>query len=378
MSSAGQPDFFENSEDIEEQEDEEEELRKQEAETRKRHLPEAAASPAKKPSHELQDHEAEELVAMALGEHPQQPAPVPGKLNFRIIRPVVKQILILFEANFLKHFIGLLKAFHTSVKFVIDKQGIHGAFLDTAHVIIMRFELRAEKLRRFECTDKPVELGLDLEKLALIISTAGPHDWILLKHNPSAGGTVGLIELSVWERQAAAAAVPSQPPKGRAATAKKPAEPRLEKSSSYRMALQEDENICPEPHEIVEPAQLEMPGSQFFAMINKLSRFSDVVRMHIEPELFRLSVGSEGGEGGEEVVRQARSDGSLQPCLFACTGEQICDVSFGTAYLSRLAAVATLARTMTIALKRDCPLKLVFPLELGWLEFYLAAQVEVD
>ncbi|KAG1670278.1 hypothetical protein FOA52_003628 [Chlamydomonas sp. UWO 241] len=86
----------------------------------------------------------------------------------------------LVQGNLLKKVVDGVKELCKEVNWDISSTGIQMQSMDSSHVCLVSFDLRADGFDHFRC-DRPLTLGIPLENLAKILKCAGTSDIVTLK-----------------------------------------------------------------------------------------------------------------------------------------------------------------------------------------------------
>ena len=78
----------------------------------------------------------------------------------------------LVQGNLLKKLVDATKELCKEVNWDISTSGIGMQSMDSSHVCLIAFNLRADGFDHFRC-DRPLTLGINLENLAKILKCAG-------------------------------------------------------------------------------------------------------------------------------------------------------------------------------------------------------------
>ena len=102
----------------------------------------------------------------------------------------------MFEARLtqgilLKKMVDSIKELCKEVNFDCSENGIQMQSMDSSHVCLVHFELKADGFDHFRC-DRPQTLGINLENLAKILKCAGNNDIITMKAEDN-GDTLTLM-----------------------------------------------------------------------------------------------------------------------------------------------------------------------------------------
>ena len=97
----------------------------------------------------------------------------------------------LTQGSLLKKLVDAIKELCKEVNWDISTNGISMQSMDSSHVCLVAFNLRADGFDHFRC-DRPLTLGINLENLAKILKCAGSNDIITMKADDN-GDTLTLM-----------------------------------------------------------------------------------------------------------------------------------------------------------------------------------------
>ncbi len=118
-------------------------------------------------------------------------------------------------------------------------------------------------------------------------------------------------------------------------------------------------------------ADLTLPSITFGNLVDQFKMFGDTLEIHCSEENVGLSANS--SETGKMTV-----DISIDDIIsFAIDEGEILHLSFSLNHLHNICCYSKIAQNMDISLKRECPIKITFPLDEDdcYLRFYLAPKI---
>jgi Proliferating cell nuclear antigen, C-terminal domain len=256
-----------------------------------------------------------------------------------------------FEAVFLKTLLAFLVPFQPTIPITVQPSGLFIEATNTSHTSVVRIALTGLKV----FSGGNLKFAFSGEKLASVIDSMPRGGRVTLTHSSD---TTLLNVHAIYN----------------GIVEKKDVRKGLEREINYRLSLIDDER---EAVEIVDTpcGSVIIESEAFFQILDNLLKSADLVTLTLRRESLRFSVGTSDGEGGEHIIHQHTSAGSLQTCLFFCEPEQEIEAIFSLSLMNQLKPLRTLAPQLTVRIPKAMPLCISVTLEYGELNFYLAPQI---
>ena len=171
----------------------------------------------------------------------------------------------LTQGSLLKKLVDAIKELCKEVNWDISTNGISMQSMDSSHVCLVAFNLRADGFDHFRC-DRPLTLGINLENLAKILKCAGSNDIITMKADDN-GDTLTLMFES--EKQ-----------------------DRISDVDLKLMSIESEHLGIPEQDYSVESS---MPSSEYQRIVRDLASIGDTVAVSATKEGIKFSTSGDIG-----------------------------------------------------------------------------------
>lgn len=119
-------------------------------------------------------------------------------------------------------------------------------------------------------------------------------------------------------------------------------------------------------------ADLTLPSMTFGSLIEQFKVFGDTLEFHCSEEIVKLSANS--SETGTMTVDIPIDD----IVSFAINEGETLQLSFSLNHLHNICSYSKIAKNMDISIKKDCPIKITYPLDEDkcYITFYLAPKID--
>ena len=246
----------------------------------------------------------------------------------------------LATAALLKKLVEALRELVTNINLECCPDGLTVQAMDTSHVALVTFILRASSFDEFRC-DGPQTLGLSLEKLAKVLRAADNDDAVVLRVEDQATRLSLVFE-------------------GRN-------EDKISEFKLNLLTLDSEHLGIPESEY---SAVITMPSSQFNRVCKELGQLSESLTIDVNKQRVQFSVEGEDGEG--IITFRHRETGDNKTVLQV--SEPI-RMSYAMRYLLLFNKSSTLADQVMISFAAALPLVVHYEFDLGEMKYYLAPKV---
>jgi len=240
----------------------------------------------------------------------------------------------------LKKIVEALRDLVTEVNLDCTAEGISLQAMDSSHVALVTFHLRAADFEEFHC-EQHHTLGLSLGNWLKVIKCAENDDRVTLRTDNS-GSTLTFI----FEGKSD------------------------EKVSEFQLNLLtiDSEHLGIPEQEY--SAVITMSSSQFARICREMSQLSDTLIIDVDKQRVKFSVSGDAGEGA--VTLKHKDTGNDKTIIEVA--ERVC-MSFALRYLNLFNKAATLGELLYLSLSPDLPLVVHFEFELGEMKYFLAPKI---
>jgi proliferating cell nuclear antigen len=247
----------------------------------------------------------------------------------------------LAKALTFKRLIDSVRELVTDVNIEVSAAGLALQAMDTSHVALVSFLLRAGEFENFSC-EAPQLFGVTVANLAKVLKCAENEDRIILRSEPNSQKLTVIFEGADDSR-----------------------------ISLFKLNLINlDSDLLGIP-DLSYTAAIQMRSQEFARVSNELGRFSDTISVRVERDRVTFGVSGDIGEG--DITFQHRPRGP-DPTAVHC--EQPVSCAYAMRYLALFAKAAVLAPEVILSVSEGQPLIVSFEFGVGFLKFYLAPKVD--
>lgn len=246
----------------------------------------------------------------------------------------------LATAVLLKKLVEALRELVTNINLECTAEGIELQAMDTSHVALVTFVLRASSFDEYRC-DGALTLGLSLEKLAKVLRGAENDDAVVLRAEDNSSRLSLVFE-------------------GRN-------EDKISEFKLNLLTLDSEHLGIPESEY---SAVITMPSAQFNKICRELGSLSDSLTIDVNKQRVQFSV--EGDDGDGIVTLRHREIGENKTVLQVIEPLRM---SYAMRYLLLFNKSSSLAEEVMISLAPSLPLVVHYQFELGEMKYYLAPKV---
>lgn len=249
----------------------------------------------------------------------------------------------MFEARLnqgiiLKKIIEALKDLVTDVNIDCNADGISLQAMDTSHVALVTFFLRASDFDEFRC-DRSQTLGMSLVNLSKIIKCADNDDAITIRADDDASHITFIFE------------------------GKK--EDKVSEFNLNLLHLDSEHLGIPEQEY---NAIATLSSSEFARVCRELSQISDTLSIEVTKQYIRFSVTGDIG-GGSVTLKHNESERTVLEVV------EPVSMSYALRYLNLFNKAASLGDEVKLCLHSEVPLVVHFGFPLGEVKYYLAPKI---
>jgi proliferating cell nuclear antigen len=248
-----------------------------------------------------------------------------------------------------KKIIDCIKDLCKEAEFECSEEGISVQALDSSHVSLVALKLNSEAFEHFQ-SDRPVNLGINMERLAKICKLCGPRDEVTLRHASNSDKITIVFEDNATGRV-----------------------------SEFDLALMEVNSEALSIPQTHFETSTEMSSNEFARIIRDLREFGDAVTIGVNKEAMRFMV--EETTPGQIVLKPTCTSETPDENVNINVNEPVM-LKFALRYLGFFSKGSTLSPRVKVSLSNTAPLECYFTLksmtgvEQGSLRFYLAPKIQ--
>lgn len=251
----------------------------------------------------------------------------------------------LVQGSLLKKLVEALKELVTEVNFDVSSNGISLQAMDSSHVCLVAFHLRADGFDHWRC-DRPLNMGIHIGNLSKVLKCAGNDDIITLKADDN-GDTLTLMFES--EKQ--------------------------DRVSDFDLKLMsiESEHLGIPDQEY--SAEVRMPSSEYQRICRDLASIGDTVLISATKEGVKFSTTGDIGTANI-TLRQNMTAEKVEEQTAIELHDPVA-LTFALRYLNNFSKATALSSSVKIALTKDLPIVVEYTIgEMGYIKYFLAPKIE--
>jgi proliferating cell nuclear antigen len=247
------------------------------------------------------------------------------------------------QALILKKIIDALKELVTEVNLDCSEDGISLQAMDSSHVALVTFLLRAQDFLEFRCSHQQ-SLGLSIGNLAKILHCADNEDSVVIRAGDNSSVVTFVFE-GVTD----------------------------DKVSEFRLNLMmlDSEKLGIPDQQFSAIATI--PSGQFTRICREMSQLADT--MVIELTKTHITFHVEGDIGGGTIVLK-HNEGGRERTFLEVT--EPVSASFALRYLNLFNKAASLSESAVVMMSAEMPLVLQYSFEIGQIKYFLAPKISED
>jgi len=254
------------------------------------------------------------------------------------------------EGNVLKLLMESIRELVTDANFDCSSSGISLQAMDSSHVSLVSFFLRAEGLDQYRA-DRNISLGINMKNLCSILSCTGQKDTITLKAEDN-GDVVNLMFENAKQTRVSYFSL------------------KLMDIDSEHLGIPTTDYQC----------VVSMPSKEFQRICREVSIIGDSVTIHGSKEGIKFSVKGDMGQGSIVCKSNAAVDDEEEAVTIKSETEV--SLNFALRYLKMFTKATPLSGTVTLKMSPDVPLVVEYKIgsegDMGNICFYLAPKIEED
>lgn len=253
----------------------------------------------------------------------------------------------LIQGTLLKKMVDSIKELCKEVNWDCSETGIQMQSMDSSHVCLVAFELKAEGFDHYRC-DRPQTLGINLENLAKILKCAGNNDIITMKAEDN-GDTLSLM----FENEK---------------------NDRISDFDLKLMSIECEQLGIPEQSY---HANVSMPSGEYQRIVRDLSTMGDNVTISATKDGCKFSSSGDIGTANMTIRHSTTADSNEENVVIDLI--EPVHLQFALRYLTNFAKATPLASSVQLALTRDVPIMVHYKIaEIGCLKYFLAPKIDEE
>lgn len=251
----------------------------------------------------------------------------------------------LLQGSILKKLLEAIKDLVNEANFDCSSAGISLQAMDSSHVSLVAFFLRAEGFQHYRA-DRNISLGINLSSMSKILKCSGNDDIITMKAEDNGDNVSFMFE--------------------------SPKQTRLSQFSLKLMDIDSEHLGIPDTEY---KCVVRMPSQEFHRIVREIAIIGDTVRISAAKDGVKFQVSGDMGTGSIVCKQNSavdEEDDSIQIKL-----EEEVSLTFALRYLNFFAKATPLSGTVSLKMSPDVPLVVEYGIEeMGHIRFYLAPKIE--
>lgn len=253
----------------------------------------------------------------------------------------------LVQGSTIKKIIEAIRELVIDANLDCSPTGISMQAMDSSHVSLCAFLMRAEAFDHFRC-DVPVSLGLNTPNLSKILKCAGNDDIITLKSTEAAEILTMVFESSKQDRIS-------------------DFDMKLMEIDSEHLGIPETEYSC----------TVRLPSAEFQRIMRDLSVLGDTCTISCTKEGVRFS--SSGDLGTGNILLKHNPAVDKEDDAVVIDMQEPVELLFALRYLNSFTKATPLGPTVTLSLSPELPILVEYPVgDLGYVRYYLAPKIDEE
>ncbi|KAK6156161.1 hypothetical protein DH2020_010409 [Rehmannia glutinosa] len=255
--------------------------------------------------------------------------------------------LRLVEGGLLKKILESLKDLVNDANFDCSATGFSLQAMDSSHVALVAFLLRAEGFDHYRC-DRNLTMGMNLGNMAKMLKCAANDDIVTIKADDGTDTVTFMFE-----------------------------NPSQDKIADFEMKLMDIDSEHLGIPEAEFEAIVRMPSAEYARICRDLSSIGDTVVISVSKEGVRFS--TRGDIGTANIVCRQNTSLDNPEDATVIEMEKPVTQTFALRYMSSFAKATPLANQVTISMSSELPVVVEYKIaEVGYLRFYLAPKIEEE
>eukprot|EP00455_Lapot_gusevi_P056272 TRINITY_DN931_c0_g1_i1.p1 TRINITY_DN931_c0_g1~~TRINITY_DN931_c0_g1_i1.p1 ORF type:complete len:264 (+),score=115.15 TRINITY_DN931_c0_g1_i1:37-828(+) len=250
------------------------------------------------------------------------------------------------QGNLLKKLLDAIKDLVTEANFDCSSDGIALQAMDSSHVSLVSFLLRADGFEHFRC-DRTLPLGINLSNMAKVLKCSEDDDSVTLKADDSPDNVTFMFE-----------------------------NPSADKFSDFELKLMDIDSEHLGIPDTEYKCVIRMPSKELQRICRDLGAIGDTVSIHASKDGVKFSVSGDSGTGN--ITRRPVAAEKEEDSVVLEVEEEL-TLTFALRYLNSFTKATSLSPSVTLSLSPDVPLVVEYKIEdIGHIRYYLAPKIEEE
>ncbi|GER34954.1 proliferating cell nuclear antigen [Striga asiatica] len=255
--------------------------------------------------------------------------------------------LRLIEGGLLKKILESVKDLVNDANFDCSPTGFSLQAMDSSHVALVSFLLRAEAFDHYRC-DRSLTMGMNLANMAKMLRCAAGDDIITMKADDGTDTVTFMFE-----------------------------NPSQDKISDFEMKLMDIDSEHLGIPDTEYEAIVRMPSAEYSRICRDFSSIGDTVVISVTKEGVKFS--TRGDIGTANIVCRQNTTVDNPEDATVIEMEKPVTQTFALRYMNAFAKAAPVSSQVTISLSLELPIVVEYKIsEVGYLRFYLAPKIEEE
>ncbi|CAA0809469.1 Proliferating cell nuclear antigen 2 [Striga hermonthica] len=255
--------------------------------------------------------------------------------------------LRLVEGGLLKKILESVKDLVNDANFDCSSTGFSLQAMDSSHVALVSFLLRAEAFDHYRC-DRSLTMGMNLANMAKMLRCAAGDDIITIKADDGTDTVTFMFE-----------------------------NPSQDKISDFEMKLMDIDSEHLGIPDTEYEAIVRMPSAEYSRICRDFSSIGDTVVISVTKEGVKFS--TRGDIGTANIVCRQNTTVDNPEDATVIEMEKPVTQTFALRYMNAFAKAAPVSSQVTISLSSELPIVVEYKIsEVGYLRFYLAPKIEEE
>lgn len=253
----------------------------------------------------------------------------------------------LVQGSIIKKIIEAIRELVVDANLDCSPTGISMQAMDSSHVSLCAFLMRAEAFDHFRC-DVPISLGLNTPNLSKILKCAGNDDMITLKSTEAAENLTLVFESSKQDRIS-------------------DFDMKLMEIDSEHLGIPDTEYSC----------TIRLPSSEFQRIMRDLCVLGDTCTISCTKEGVKFSSSGDLGTGNILLKHNPAVDKEDEAVVIDM--QEPVELLFALRYLNNFTKATPLGPTVTLSLSPELPILVEYPVgDMGYVRYYLAPKIDEE
>lgn len=251
----------------------------------------------------------------------------------------------LTQGSLLKKLVDAVKELCSEANWDVNAQGISMQAMDSSHVCLVTFVLNSDGFAHYRC-DRPLTLGISMASMSKILKCAGNDDIITMRADDE-----GDILTLVFESE------------------------KQDRVSDFQLRLMsiEAEQLGIPEQEF--SAEAKIPSAEYQRIMRDLASIGDTVCVSATKEGIKFSTTGDIGTANTTLRQNTTADRQADQTQIILHDPVA--LTFSLRYLNNFSKATPLSNSVKVALCKDVPVVVEYPIaDMGYIKYYLAPKID--